>query len=66
MSKNDKLQLTSVKVNSELFDNFKVLTIRTKFSLQKLVERSMYLYLEDEEFRKTLHNQLNTMRTGSI
>ena len=66
MSKNDKLQLTSVKVNSELFDNFKVLTIRTKFSLQKLVERSMYLYLEDEEFRKTLHNQLNTMRTGSV
>ena len=29
-------KLTSVKVNEELFEEFKVLCVRTKFSLQKL------------------------------
>ena len=45
-------KLTSVKVSEELFEEFKVLCVRTKFSLQKLVDRSMYLYLTDETYRK--------------
>jgi len=48
--------LTSVKIPSDLFDDFKVASVRLKFSLQKLVERSMVLYLENEEFRKQLHS----------
>jgi len=48
--------LTSVKIPSDLFDDFKVASVRYKFSLQKLVERSMVLYLENEEFRKQLHS----------
>ena len=55
-----KQQLTSVKVDGELFDEFKVLCVRTKFSLQKLTDRCMHLYVTDEEFRKTIHNHLNT------
>ena len=55
----DKNKLTSVKVNETLFDDFKVFCVRTKFSLQKLVDRSMYLYLTDENYRKQLHNQTN-------
>jgi hypothetical protein len=51
-----KLVLTSVKVPDDLFEEFKVATVRYKFSLQKLVERSMDLYLSSEEFRKQLHN----------
>ena len=66
MANKDNVQLTSVKVNSALFDDFKIFSIRTKFSLQKLVDRSMYLYLENEEFRNILHNQLNTIYTGSF
>lgn len=59
-------KLTSVKVNETLFDDFKVFCVRTKFSLQKLVDRSMYLYLTDENYRKQLHNQTNlTLPTGS-
>ena len=59
-------KLTSVKVNETLFDEFKVFCVRTKFSLQKLVDRSMYLYLTDENYRKQLHNQTNlTLPTGS-
>jgi carbamoyltransferase len=35
-------------------------------SVQKLTERSMYLYLTNDEFRKQIHNQLDTQFTGSI
>ena len=55
----NKQQLTSVKVDGQLFDEFKVLCVRTKFSLQKLTDRCMHLYVTDEEFRKQLHNHLN-------
>jgi len=54
MASNQKL--TSVKVDSVIFQNFKIETIRTKFSLQKLVDRAMYLYLEDKDFRNKVHN----------
>jgi hypothetical protein len=63
--KNDEKQLTSVKVDPELFEEFKVFTIRTKFSLQKLVDRSMFLYLKNENFRNQLHNTINTQLSGS-
>ena len=56
----EKMQLTSVKVPESLFEEFKIACVKYKFSIQKLTERSMYLYLTDEEFRKTIHNQLNT------
>jgi len=58
MEKN-KLQLTSVKVHEHLFDEFKVACVRTKFSLQKLTDRAMHLYLTSEEFRKQVHNHSN-------
>lgn len=65
MSTQTNQQLTSVKVNAQLFDDFKVLCIRTKLSLQKLTDRSMYLYVTDVEFRKLVNNTLNTYYTGS-
>jgi hypothetical protein len=58
MSKKDMI-LTSVKVQSELFDNFKISCVRYKFSLQKLADRTIHLYLTDEEFRKKIHNHNN-------
>ena len=54
-----ELQLTSVKVHRELFEEFKIECVKTKFSFQKLFDRAIYLYLTDEEFRKTIHNQTN-------
>jgi hypothetical protein len=60
------MQLTSVKVPEELFEQFKIACVRYKFSVQKLTERSMFLYLTDEEFRKQLHNTLDTQFSGSI
>jgi hypothetical protein len=52
-----KKKLTSVKVTPELFQPFKEQSVRYKFSLQKLVDRSIYLYLTDEDFKQKLHSQ---------
>ena len=49
-------QLTSVKLDKELFEQFKVECIKRKFSFQKLSERAVHLYLTDESFRKQVHN----------
>jgi hypothetical protein len=61
----DKNKLTSVKVNEELFEEFKVLCVRTKFSLQKLVDRSIHLYLTEDDYRKKLHNHTSLNLSGS-
>jgi hypothetical protein len=61
----EKNKLTSVKVNEELFEEFKILCVRTKFSLQKLVDRSIHLYLTDEDYKKQLHNHTNLTLSGS-
>ena len=53
------LQLTSVKVHRDLFENFKIECVKTKFSLQKLADRALYLYLTSDEFRSQIHNQHN-------
>jgi predicted DNA-binding ribbon-helix-helix protein len=56
--------LTSLKLEPEDFDTFKVLCVRTKFSLSKLVDRAMHYYNNDENFRKTMHNYKHEV-TGS-
>jgi hypothetical protein len=57
MEKN-KLQLTSVKVHEHLFDEFKVACVRTKFSLQKLTDRAIHLYLTNDDFRTFTGSEL--------
>ena len=49
-----EMTLTSVKVKSDLFENFKIECVKRKFSFQKLADRSLFLYLTDEDFRKKL------------
>ena len=55
MVKKEK-QLTSVKVDKEMFHTFRIECLKNKFSLQKLVERGVYLYLNDAEFKRMLTN----------
>ena len=57
MANKKPMTLTSVKVQSDLFNDFKVECVRRKFSFQKLADRSIYLYLTDENFRKKITNQ---------
>ena len=56
MSANKDMTLTSVKIKSDLFENFKIECVKRKFSFQKLADRAIHLYLTDENFRKQLHN----------
>ena len=51
--------LTSVKIQPELFEEFKVACVRHKFSFQKLADRCIHLYFTDEDFRKKVHNHNN-------
>ena len=51
--------LTSVKIKSDLFHDFKVECVRRKFSFQKLADRAIHLYLTDEDFRKQINNHNN-------
>lgn len=64
MSEKDKL--TSVKIPDHLFDEFKIECVRSKFSLQKLVERSIFLFLTDSNYRTIIYNTTNTAFTGSL
>ena len=59
MSNSKEMTLTSVKVKSNLFENFKIECVKRKFSFQKLADRSIFLYLTDEDFRKKINNQTN-------
>ncbi len=59
MSVKKPMTLTSVKVKTDLFNDFKVECVRRKFSFQKLADRSLFLYLTDEDFRKKITNQTN-------
>tara|TARA_B100001094_G_scaffold24715_1_gene20764 strand:- start:993 stop:1187 length:195 start_codon:yes stop_codon:yes gene_type:complete len=61
--KEDKL--TSVKVINELYRKFREKSIRDDFSLQKLVNRSLDLFVHDEKFQKTILEYDNLEESGS-
>lgn len=47
-------KLTTVKVLSDNYSKFKVKTLNTDMTLQKLVNRAIQLYLNDGEFYKQI------------
>lgn len=49
---------TTVKVESTLYDDFKVLGIRHKLSLQGLVEKTVFRYVREDVFRSEMNNFL--------
>ena len=55
-------KLTSVRVEQELFEDFKIECVRYKFSFQKLADRAIYFYLTDDRFREKVHNQNDIKR----
>lgn len=65
MTNKAKRVITSVKIPQTLYEDFKVTSVKTKMNLQDIVERAMYMYLTDSEFRQTIHEQYNTYYTGS-
>ena len=59
MSNKKEKTLTSVKIQSDLFQDFKIECVKRKFSFQKLADRAIHLYLTDDDFRRTINNHSN-------
>ena len=51
-------KLTSVKILRDLYKRFKVSTLEDEFTLQKLVNRSIDLYIADDDFRNKIHGRI--------
>ena len=60
-----KSKLTSVKILEDLYKRFKSTTVNTKMTLQKLTNRSIDLYLTDEQYKQKLEKYDNLTISGS-
>ena len=58
-------KLTSVKILEDLYKRFKSTTVNTKMTLQKLTNRSIDLYLTDENYKNTIETHDNLTISGS-
>ena len=61
----NKSKLTSVKILEDLYKRFKATTVNTKMTLQKLTNRSINLYLTDEQYKQNLEKHDNLTISGS-
>ena len=58
-------KLTSVKILESLYERFKLNTVNTKMTLQKLTNRSVDRFLQDETFREEIETYDNLVVSGS-
>ena len=58
-------KLTSVKILKGLYKKFKSSTLDDEFTLQKLVNRSMDLYVLDEKFKESIQSYDKLIPSGS-
>ena len=48
--------ITTVRVDRDIYEEFKIENVRSKFTLQDLVNKGMYLYLNDQEFKNKINS----------
>ncbi len=58
-------KLTSVKILEALYEKFKLNTVNTKMTLQKLTNRSVDRFLTDDKFREEIETYDNLTVSGS-
>jgi len=58
-------KLTSVKILENLYERFKLNTVNTKMTLQKLTNRSVDRFLTDEKYREEIETYDNLIVSGS-
>jgi len=58
-------KLTSVKILESLYEKFKLNTVNTKMTLQKLTNRSVDRFLQDEKYREEIETYDNLTVSGS-
>ena len=66
MSIKSKIKLTSVKIVQDLYNEFKHVSLDENLNLQKLVNRCILLYIEDENFRDKINKSIDLKESGSI
>ena len=58
-------KLTSVKILENLYEKFKLDTVNTKMTLQKLTNRSVDKFLNDNKFKEEIETYDNLTASGS-
>ncbi len=58
-------KLTSVKILKKQYENFRVKTINSDMTLQKLINRAIDKFLTDDEFRTDLETHEELTISGS-
>lgn len=66
MGRNDNTKLSSVEILQELLDAFKIASVHNRTSLKKVVNRSLYLYINSDEFRKSVNCCTALSISGSL
>ena len=61
----EKLKLTSVKLLKSLYEKFKVETINSSMSLQKITNRTMHRYVNDLKFKSEMNEYAELHCSGS-
>ena len=61
----ENVKLTSVKLLKDLYKKFKLSTLDDNFTLQKLVNRSMDLYVHNQDFQRQINEWQNLKPSGS-
>ena len=57
---------TTVKVESSLYDEFKILGVRHKLTLQGLVEKTVFRYVNEGTFRDSINAFILPITTGAV
>jgi hypothetical protein len=58
-------KLTTVKIIKDIYSRFKRISFDSNITLQKLVNRSVDKYIEDESFRTEINGYQNLHESGS-
>ena len=58
-------KLTSVKILEALYNKFKLKTVNTNMTLQKLTNRSVDMFINNENFRDNVETYDNLTVSGS-
>lgn len=65
MANKAETKLTTVKIIKNLYSSFKRISFDSNITLQKLVNRSVDKYIEDENFRNEINNYTELEPSGS-
>ena len=61
----ENTKLTTVKIIKDVYSKFKKVSFDSNITLQKLVNRSLEKYSEDEQFRNEINSYIELQESGS-